>query len=184
MTDEELKNKIKALETANEQYNNNYHNNEHLIRKYQWELWYADIHKKQMEIINRALYNDMFVFMFSTGNIEEMNSSFYKKPRIKGFTLNTIHDWVCIAKLNSEEFKPFDNGYPIKQFIVGLTNCYFINRSHRTDEGKFRVSYKPHHNWGVFSVISHRINIFNLHNFRDKEVIDYLKQLTNIAKLF
>lgn len=182
MTDEELKNTIQALETANKQYNKNYYDNEHLIRKYQWKLWYADIHKKQMEIINQALYKDVFVFIFGTGRtIEERNSRFYEEPRIKGFTLNTVPDEIWIAKLKSEEFKPFDNGYPIEQFLVGLTDCYFISRSHRTDEGKFRVGYKPHDNWGVFSVISHRINIFNRHNFKDKEVLDYLKQLTNIA---
>lgn len=186
MTKEELKKTIASLKQANTHYEEQIDANKSLILSYQWDLYYEDLHKKQMEIINEVLDKDIFVFIFSTAqSIEDINRREYIEPVIKGFTLDKFPDWytnfVWIAKLKSEEFQPFDNGYPAKQFLVGLTDCYFISKSNRTDDGKYRVGYKPHDNWGVFSVDSHRINIFNRENFRDEEVLDYLKQLTNIV---
>lgn len=185
MTKKEIRETIVSLEQANTHYEEQINANKSLILGYQWDLYYEDLHKKQMEIINKVLDKDIFVFIFSTAqSVEDINRREYIEPVIKGFTLDkfpTYTNFVWIAKLKSEEFKPFDNSYPAKQFLVGLTDCYFISKSNRTDEGKYRVGYKPHDNWGVFSVDSHRINVFNKENFKDEEVLDYLKQLTNIV---
>lgn len=84
MTEEELKSSIKALETANEQYNKNYYDNEHLIRKYQWELWYANIHKKQIEIINEALIKiSSYLYLAQEEPLKKGTVDFMKNLELK-----------------------------------------------------------------------------------------------------
>lgn len=187
----DLEFQIRAMENSSKEFTAKIKENKEIIDDLKFQLLFDDIKDQQMEIINNILDKDIYAVIFraskrpcdSNGvyHISEMN---LKEPEFEGFVMEKLPEWVdnlWIAKLKSEEFQPF---YGITRnpchYDIGLTDVYYIERSHRTDEGKFRVGYREHDNWGIFGIDCHRIIPFDKEHFKDKEILDYLGKIKSL----
>jgi hypothetical protein len=188
---ENLEFRIQALENSNKELAAEMKENKEIIKDLKFQILFRDLQKEQMEIINNVLDKDIYVVIFRASirpcdsdgvyHVSEMN---LKEPEFKGFVMDKLPEWIdnlWIAKLKSEEFEPF-NGITHNpcHYSIGLTDVYYIERSHRTDEGKFRVGYREHDNWGIFGIDCHRIIPFDKEHFKDKEILDYLGKIKSL----
>lgn len=187
----DLEFRIRAMENSSKEFTAKIKENKEIIDDLKFQLLFDDIKDQQMEIINNILDKDIYAVIFRASirpcdskgvyHISEMN---LKEPEFKGFVIDKLPEWIdnlWIAKLKSEEFKPFWGvTHNPCQYDIGLTDVYYIERSHRTDEGKFRVGYREHDNWGIFGIDCHRIIPFDKEHFKDKEILDYLGKIKSL----
>ena len=167
---------IQSLEEANREYTAKINSNNHLLDEYRWQRDWAAIDTMQQEIAKQALtpVNGKKPLCWEIYLTEAQ-----RQQMSDPFTIDKLEGTLLVGYL--KDYRPWDN-LPHSHF-VSFNRVFFIEPSHRTDEGKYRVGVKEKHTVGVTQIHCNRLNLFNKDTFKDEEVYEYLRKFADLLNV-